>query len=112
MKKSIKIHFNDWKAVSGTMELSNYFISFNGKTQKVTVKNLKNENPRLKTRTKKVQMHKRKYTYEGIMKVRNNGVLVQKIVFQGTAPEDRIFYNLWEASLTLENENILIGKIL
>ena len=51
MKKSIKIHFNDWKAVSRTMELSNYFISFNGETEKVTVKNLKNENPRLKTRT-------------------------------------------------------------
>ena len=59
-----------------------------------------------------VQMHKRKYTYEGIMKVRKNGALVQKIVFQGAAPEDRIFYNLWEGSLTLENANILIGKII
>lgn len=46
------------------------------------------------------------------MKVRKNGALVQKIVFQGAAPEDRIFYNLWEGSLTLENENILIGKII
>ena len=52
MQKPIKIHFNDWKAVSKTMELSNCFVSFNGETQKVTVKNLKNENPRLKTRTK------------------------------------------------------------
>ena len=51
MKKPIKIHFNDWKAVSRTLELSNCFISFNGETQQVTVKNLKNENPRLKTRT-------------------------------------------------------------
>ncbi len=59
-----------------------------------------------------VQMHKRKYTYEGIMKVRNNGALVQKIVFQGPVPEDKIFYNLSDGSRTLENENILIGKII
>ena len=59
-----------------------------------------------------VQMHKRKYTYEGIMKVRKNGALVQKIVFQGEASEDQVFYNLNDGNLTLENENILIGKIL
>ncbi len=89
MKKSIKIHFNDWKAVMRTMALSNYFISFNGETQKVTVKNLKNENPRLKI-----------------------GTTSQKIVFQGPVPEDKIFYNLSDGSRTLENENILIGKII
>lgn len=59
-----------------------------------------------------VQIHKRKYTYEGIMKVRKNGALVQKIVFQGPVPEDKIFYNLSDGSRTLENENILIGKII
>ncbi len=46
------------------------------------------------------------------MKVRKNGALVQKIVFQGEASEDQVFYNLTDGSKTLENENILIGKIL
>ena len=59
-----------------------------------------------------VQIHKRKYTYEGIMKVRKNGAVVQKIVFQGQALEDQVFYNLTDGSKTLEKENILIGKII
>lgn len=43
MKKTIKIKFQDWKIESRNFDLSKCFVSFNGETEKVTVKSLKNE---------------------------------------------------------------------
>lgn len=59
-----------------------------------------------------VKINKRDYKYEGVKKVKGVIGIVQKIVFQGKTPEDRILYSLTEGSKTLENENILIGKII
>lgn len=42
MKKTIKIKFQDWKIESRNFDLSKCFVSFNGETEKVTVKSLKN----------------------------------------------------------------------
>lgn len=59
-----------------------------------------------------VKINKRDYKYEGVKKVKGVIGKVQKIVFQGTLPEDQILYSLTDGSKSLENENILIGKII
>ncbi len=59
-----------------------------------------------------VVISKKDYTYEGIQKVRGKIGIVQKIVFQGKDRDDQVLYDLNQSSLTLENENILIGKII
>ncbi len=59
-----------------------------------------------------VKINRKDYTYEGVQKVRAKIGKVQKIVFQGKEPNDQILYDLNESYKTLENENILIGKII
>ena len=56
----------------------------------------------------RVQISKKEYIYEGVKKVRGKIGRIQKIVFQGKAKDDQVLYDLKDASLSLEDENISI----